>query len=101
MPPAVTRSPPGALSAAAAALPYRDDRLVELPDRIADVADDLVVWKVYLVDLGGIKVDVDDLLPAAADHEERGLLDHIVPDVDDQVRWRRSRRAGTARTAAW
>ena len=63
----------------------RDDGLVKLPDGVGNVADDFVVREVDLVDLGRVKVDVDDLLPVAVDHEERRLLDHVVADVDDQI----------------
>src|SRR5687768_18000097 len=37
-----------------------------------------------LVDLGGREVHVDDL-GAARPHDEGGLFDHVVADVDDQV----------------
>ncbi|MCY1284104.1 hypothetical protein D9M70_329980 [compost metagenome] len=60
------------------------ERLADLPDGVGDVAHHLDLREVHRVDLGGTEVHVDHL-GAAADHEERRLLDHVVADVDDQV----------------
>lgn len=65
--------------------PYGLQRLLEAPDGVGNVAHDLVVREVDLVDLGRVKVDVNHLLRAALRHEERRLLDHVVAHVDDQV----------------
>src|SRR5690606_33234714 len=59
-------------------------RFADLPYRVGDVTDHFHLWEVNGVDFGGTEADVDDLC-AAADHEERRLLDHVVADVDDQV----------------
>ena len=50
----------------------------------ADVADDLGVREVHLLDLGRRVADVDDRRTARA-HQERRLLDRVVPDREDQV----------------
>jgi hypothetical protein len=62
-----------------------DDVLLDLPDRVGDVADHLDLREIDRVDRGGVGRDVDDL-GAAALHEERRLLDHVVADIDDHIR---------------
>ena len=59
--------------------------LLDPPDAVGDVAHHFELGEVDRVDLGGEKIDVNDRSSAPA-HEERRLLDHIVADVDDQVR---------------
>ena len=60
------------------------DRFVDLPDRIRDVAYDLLLWEVDRVDFGRSETNMQDL-EAAFVHEEGRLLDHVVADVDDEV----------------
>ena len=55
------------------------------PDAVGDVADDFDLRKVNRIDRRRREVDVDDL-DASVLHEERRLLDHVVADVDDQIR---------------
>src|SRR5690606_6954808 len=51
---------------------------------VGDISDDFLLRMVYRVDLCRDEIDVDDL-QVVAPHEERGLLDHVMADVDDQV----------------
>jgi len=62
----------------------RRDGLADLPDTVGDVADHFDLREVHGVHRRRNKVDVDDLQVFAA-HEERRFLDHVVPDVQDQV----------------
>lgn len=61
-----------------------DQRLLDAPDAVRDVAHHFDLGEVHRVDDGGAEVDVSHLHAVAA-HEERRLLHHVVPDVDDQV----------------
>ncbi len=58
--------------------------LRQLPERVGDVPDDLVLREIDLVHLGGDEVDMDHL-GSAGFHEERGFLDNIVTDVDHEI----------------
>src|SRR3546814_9501179 len=62
-----------------------DDILLDLPDRVGDVADHLDVGEIDGIDLGGLGRDMDDRRPARL-HEEGRLFDDVVADVDDAVR---------------
>ena len=53
-------------------------------DRSGDVADDLELREVDLIDFSRLVIDMDDGLPARL-HEEGRLLHHVVTDIDDQI----------------
>ena len=56
----------------------------EAAHAVGDVADDLNLRKVDLIDVRAIEIDMDHLW-AAVPHDERGLLHGVVADRDDQV----------------
>ena len=58
--------------------------LGNLPEAICDITDHFDVGKVHGVDGGRGEIDVDHL-DAARMHEKRRFLDHVVPDVDDEI----------------
>ena len=57
--------------------------LLDLPDTVGDVANNLDLWEIHWIDGGGLEIDVDHL--AAGSHEKGRLFDHVVANVDDQV----------------
>ena len=65
--------------------PWRDDVVLDLVDRVGDVADHLDMREIDRIDLGSAGRDVDDRRPALL-HKERRLFDHVVADVDDAIR---------------
>ena len=52
--------------------------------RTGNIADNLQLRKIDLVDLGGLVIDVNDGL-AAGLHEEGRLFDNVMANVDDQI----------------
>ena len=74
------------LGGAAAADAHRLDRLEQPAQRPIDVADQLDLGPVRRVDLGGLRVDMDDRLAAIRVPRRRGVLDEVVADADDEVR---------------
>jgi len=61
------------------------DLLADLPHAIGNVADDFYLWKINGIDRGREEIDVDHFHTARR-HEERRLFDHVMSDIDDQVR---------------
>ncbi len=60
------------------------NRFVDLPDRVCNIADNLEVREVDVVDGCGRKVYVNDLGSILA-HDERRFLNNVVTNVDDEV----------------
>ena len=59
--------------------------LVEHPQRVREIADDVELDAVVLVDLGREEVDVDDALVVLGVPQPRVVLDHVVAERDDEV----------------
>ena len=78
------RRAPDGLDAAKIPAALGGNVLVDLPDRVSDIADHLNLREIDRVDFGRTKVDVNDLRTAGL-HEERRLLDHIVSDINDHI----------------
>ena len=60
------------------------DQFGQFGDAVGDVADQFELGKINLVNLGGIEIDVNDLL-AALLHEEGRLFHDVVAGIDDQI----------------
>jgi hypothetical protein len=66
--------------------PLRLDHLEQPAQRAVDVADELHLRPVARVDLGRLRVDVDDPLLSVRVPAARAVLDEVVPDADDDIR---------------
>ena len=73
------------LARAAAADALGQDRGEQPPERALDVADELDLGLVVGVDLGRLRVDVDDPLASVRVPARRRVLDQVVADRDDEV----------------
>ncbi len=73
------------LRGTAAADAHRLDRLEQPAQGPIDIADELDLGPVRGVDLGGLRIDMDDPLAAVRVPRRRGVFDEVVADADDEV----------------
>lgn len=59
-------------------------KLVEPPESVRDIADDLVIRRIHIVEGGRVEIDVNHLGALVGD-DVRRLLDDVIPDRKDQI----------------
>ncbi len=61
------------------------DPFTDLPDAVGDIANHFDLWKIDGIDRSRKEIHMDDFNPIVT-HEERRLFNHVMADVDDQIR---------------